>query len=366
LHWLWTHEKYQAWSSIDTSDLLLIEGKPGSGKSTLTKYFKRNILEQEPLARKSIVASFFYSNREGELQTDHANMLRSILYDILMQNETFFFHFQPYFRKAIHPGKRFQWPYAFLKKILLSLQHHPAQERLYFIIDAMDESDDNDRREIIQLLHQLCSTRKPCVVKVFLASRPISPLNHPLVKIDKTIRLQDMNEPDIIMFAKSFLGPELEFPPKILDEATEYIVQNAQGVFIWVALVKEKMLIYAERGCTPMEIFRFLRSLPTKLEEFYNCILRQLENGEPRDIEHGVKMFRLVLFGYRPLRVAELHHALAIPDNLDVEFTPDDELFEGQLILGIDKRIIHCGGNFLEIKGHSGMLFLESPIGTVG
>jgi Cdc6-like AAA superfamily ATPase len=149
LQWLWGHEKYQAWSSTDTSNLLLIEGKPGSGKSTLTKYFKRNILKRELLAKQSIVASFFYSYREGEVQKDHSNMLRSILYDVLRQNETFFFHFQTLYRKTLPSGV---WPYDSLRKILLSFKMHPAKERLYLIVDAVDESDDDDRHDIIELL----------------------------------------------------------------------------------------------------------------------------------------------------------------------------------------------------------------------
>ncbi|KAF8531181.1 hypothetical protein BDD12DRAFT_767460, partial [Trichophaea hybrida] len=350
LEWLWGHKQYQAWSSTNTSDLLVIEGKPGSGKSTLTKYFKLNLVKREPLAKQSIVASFFYSFREGELQTDHSNMLRSILYDVLNQNETFFFHFQLHLRKAIQPGKRFQWPYNSLKEILLSFRSHPAEERLYFIIDAMDESGVDDRRTIIKLLRDLCNTKEPCVVKVFLASRPITLLNLTLVEIPNIIRMQDVNQQDIEMFAESFLGPELNFPPKILRKATEYIVENARGVFIWVHLVKEKLLRFSESSGRPKEIYKFLRDLPIELDEFYNRILGELGIRENQVVEDGVKMFRFVLFAYRPLRIEELHHILAIPDNLEAEFSLHDESFEENLILDIKTSIVHCGGNFLEIK----------------
>jgi len=96
LTWLWEHTQYKAWSSTPHSGLLLTEGKPGSGKSALTNYFKSNLLEWKPLARQSIVASFFYSYREGELQRKHSNMMHSILYEVLYQNETFFFTFNLY------------------------------------------------------------------------------------------------------------------------------------------------------------------------------------------------------------------------------------------------------------------------------
>jgi hypothetical protein len=173
------------------------------------------------------VANFFYSYREGELQTNHSNMLRSVLYDILRRNEAFFFHFQSYYREATKSGESFQWPYDSLKKILLSFQNHPAKERLYLIVDAMDESDDKDRWDIIRLLHRLCATKGPCTLKVFLASRPIAGLKHYSTENYNLIKLQDENKADILKFAESFLGPGLELPPDIVHPAKGYIVQNA-------------------------------------------------------------------------------------------------------------------------------------------
>ncbi|KAF8535046.1 hypothetical protein BDD12DRAFT_660917, partial [Trichophaea hybrida] len=348
LAWLWDHKQYQAWSSSPSSDLLLIEGKPGSGKSTLTKYFKSNLFERQPPAKQAIVASFFYSHRDGELHTNHSNMLRSILYDVLQQNETFFFHFQPLYRKRLQHGA---WSYDSLKKILLSFTEHPVKERLYLIIDAVDESDLTDRHDIIRLLHQLCITKKHCIVKVFVASRPIAWLSHRVAEIKTIIKLQDENEPDILKFAKFFLA-ELKLSTKSHKDTKDYIIQNAQGVFVWVHLVQKELLKYHATGYRDQDIYVFLRSLPKELDDFYKRMLRELEdNDEQRDIKDGVRMFQLVLFAYRPLRVPEIQHALAIPDDINTKYSPSDESFEATLISDIVKRIIHCGGNFLDIKG---------------
>ncbi|KAF8539937.1 hypothetical protein BDD12DRAFT_980659, partial [Trichophaea hybrida] len=362
LEWLWEHEKYKAWSSTPQSDLLLIEGKPGSGKSTLTKYFMDNRVEREPLSKQAIVASFFYSYRDGELHRNHSNMLRSILYDILHQNEAFFFHFQSNYRNAFQSDGGFQWPYECLKKILLSFGGHPVQQRLYLIIDAMDESNDNDRLSIIKLLHQLCATTGSCIIKVFLASRPITGLNQISAEPPKTIKLQEVNERDILDFAESFLDQNLGLTPKLLDEAKKYITKNAQGVFVWVHLVKEELCKYAAKGYTAKEISDFLRSLPTELDGFYERMLHELAQNDLRDIKIGVRMFQIVLFAFRPLRVADLRHALAIPDDLDAHFSPSDETFENELIMGIENRIVHCGGNFLEIKGNISVQIMHQTV----
>jgi hypothetical protein len=303
--------------------------------------------------KNCIIAGFHYSYRDGELQTDHSNMLRSILYEILFQEESFFFHFQTHYRNGLQPGTPYRWSYDSLKKIVESFRDHPAEKRLYFIIDAMDESDETDRRDILSLLRRLCSTKTLLKVKIFLASRPIAGLDHRTTGT-RVIKLQEENERDIFNFAQSFLGPELELPSDVISQAREYIVSHAQGVFIWVYLVKEELVKYSDRGCSQEDIFEFLKSLPTELEGFYKRILYKLKEGNKRDVMDGFRMFYFVLFAYRPLRVEELQHALCIPDIPDATFLPSDASFNTKLIYGINKRIIHCGGNLLETKGLSG------------
>ena len=315
------------------------------------KYFQRSLLDQGRRERQ-IVASFYYSYREGEKQTNHSNMLRSVLYDILNQSEEFFFHFQSYYREVSQSGEHLEWPYESLKGILLSLaNNHPLRERLYLIVDAMDESNDSERADVIKLLRELCAAKGPCIVKVFVASRPVVGLSNRSTKYQKTIRLQDVNYSDILKFTASFLdSPELDLPTDIAHSATEYITENAQGVFVWVHLVREELLEYARDGCTKNQIFDFLKSLPTELEGVYNRILMRLEGEKGRNVEDGQKMLQFVLFTYRPLGLDEFGQALAIRDNLDSEFLCSDESFEGDLICGIEKRIISCAGNFLEMK----------------
>jgi hypothetical protein len=310
----------------------------------------RNLLEREPLANQAILASFFYSYRDRKLHTNHANMLRSILYDVLHENENFFFHFQSLYRKTIPRGT---WPYDSLKNILLSFKKHPTVERLYLIIDAMDESDDKDRRDIITLLRQLCGNEhSTCVVKIFVASRPITGLNHNVAEIEHIIKMQDENGLDILKFAESFLG-KLKLSAIFHRKTKDYIIQYAQGVFVWVYLVQNELLLnYHETGYRNQDIYDFLRSLPTELEAFYERMFRKLEgNQKQQDTQDGVRMFQLVLFSFRPLKAEEIQQALAIPHSTDMEYLPSDELFENRLIQEFPKRIIHCGGNFLEIKG---------------
>ncbi|KAF8245679.1 hypothetical protein K440DRAFT_662625 [Wilcoxina mikolae CBS 423.85] len=354
LEWLWVHPQYVKWSQSATSSLLYVEGKPGSGKSTLVKYFEKNLTAREPKSISSTVARYFYSFRGTIKESTHQNMLRSILHSLLEQDESTFFHFQQHFRNL---KKRSDWPYDSLKTILSSFADYPSTKPVYLILDAMDESSEDDRRSIVQLICNLCSEKNPCYIKVFLASRP---LRHCIRGSHHTIIMQEQNKNDIARFADDFLS-DLQLSGEVLREATDYITDNAQGVFVWVALVKAELVTCVETGAAPQEIMRRLKGLPQELEDFYTFMRAKLERGQPRDILDGIALFQFVLFALRPPTVEEVCDILALPSDghklSQEEFqlnrrdpTRTDE---------ITRRIAHCGGNFLEIKADGVVQFMH-------
>lgn len=302
------------------------------------------------------MAKFFYSYREGEVQKSHYNMLRTILHDILQQDSTFFYHeFQAQYRRQaelqINAGSdAVEWEYTSLKKVLMSLRDHTQARMYYLIIDAVDESQDSDRREILDLLFQLSAEMRYSTVKIFVASRPVAVMQRRIDEFHSFVRIQDETKPDLEMFADSFIS-RLDLQPDTAIELTKYITRNAEGVFLWVKLVGEELLAYDEQGLAKDDIMEFLRGLPTMLEVFYERMLGKM--GKVRtDLRDGMKIFYFVLFAHRILSTGELLHALAIPDQPDIDYVVSDEEFRGRI--PAERRITHCGGQFVEIKQRSG------------
>ncbi|KAF8538258.1 hypothetical protein BDD12DRAFT_806269 [Trichophaea hybrida] len=353
LVWLWKHPQYRKWSESTTSSLLYIEGKPGSGKSTLAKYFEKNLAKRDPNASLSTVAHYFYTFRGTVLESTHENMLRSILHSILEQDESAFFHFQQEFRD-FRRHNHSEWPYESLKRVLSSFANHPPTKPLYLILDAMDESEEGDRRSIIELICQLCSNENPCNIKVFLASRPVAELTYRIRERHQVITIQDQNKDDIARFAVDFLKTDLRMSGKVFHEALDYITHNAHGVFVWVNLVKTELLTRIERGRPEAEILDCLKAIPRDLENTYKDMFNRLEHQQSEVIQDSIRVFRFVLFALRPLTVIELRDALALSD----DHKPSREDIQ-QNLRAVERRIKYCAGNFLEIKVDETVQFMH-------
>jgi len=340
--------------------MLWVQGKPASGKSTLVKYFREHIIPSTS-STFCIVADFFYSHRGGELGKSHTVMLQSLLYQILDQAGSFFECFLDEYRllRRQH-GAGFKWPEASLKRILLSLVTHQmvieTTVHLYIIIDALDESNEEGRRSILDIFRQISSTKGPVVVtKVLMASRPNVEVED-ILRDCHLIRLQDENRDDIGAFVSYYLKDvydDLHFEEQEYLNAKEYIVENSQGVFLWTHFVVQELAEKARRGLSRREIRQTLESLPFELYGVYERIIRELlAEEDDGEIQKSEKMFQLVLFAARPLTVAEFSQAMAVPANYFPHVFTEEDL-EDNLIRPTIKRPVLCRGrNLIETSYH--------------
>ncbi|KAF4341456.1 purine and uridine phosphorylase [Fusarium beomiforme] len=153
----------------------------------------------------------------------------------------------------------------------------------------------------------------------------------------------------ISSYARSFLD-DLEMT-RVYGKAMEYILDQAQGVFLWVKLVGEELLASQESGCSQEEVLEFLRSLPTELEDFYKHMFTKMKMKK-REARDTINLFSLVLYGHRLLTVDEMLHALSIVESTEKQFVPSNDYIEKHL--PTERRIWFCGGNFLETTEQDG------------
>ena len=295
-------------------------------------------------------------------------MLRYLLNEILEKDESFFMQFQQEYRNLGSPLKA--WEYGKLKAVLRACLNHPLKRRVFLILDAMDESDDCDRADIVDFLQEVSAPAKPadkkCVVKVFLASRPINEIHPVSIPVDQRIRLQEKNREDIEKYTRHLLKkPIFSSYGDTMGKIEDYIVKHADGVFLWVRVVGDELENYCKKGLAPRKMLTFLASLPKELEGYYEYILRGLDSSDRDDIRDGTRILQFCLFSHRAIELLELRDALGIPGEI-----PPSELdltalsWEDDRPGDIASRLTDSVGCFVEIKGipdlHAGKSLTET------
>ena len=229
-----------------------INGKAGSGKSTLMKFLARNAQARKALRlwadnHKLVVASFYFWNAGTALQKSQEGLLRSLLYEILRQCPDLVCSVCASKLETFKPfvGDVEPWTWQELWHAIEKLKDQTGTKaRLCFFIDGLDEYD-GEPDDIISLFESL---REWPMAKLCVSSRPwndfIDAFGRPS---DPQLALQDLTRGDIKTYVEYVLERNTRFEMlRIKDVRTQDLVEEitmkARGVFLWVVLVVRSLL----------------------------------------------------------------------------------------------------------------------------
>lgn len=154
-------------------------------------------------------------------------------------------------------------------------------------------------------------------MKVCVASRPLLEIEIRIFKYPG-FRVHEWTANDIGMYARdrlmmsaTLLSAQFNSSQSHINwSLIENIVKNASGVFLWVKLVVDELVIGMEEGDYPSELQRRLDTLPPDLEDLYNRILDQISL---KNLHDTINYFSLIfaLKGYTQERYSFLKFTLA-------------------------------------------------------
>ena len=306
----------QQWPNFITwlehgEEIYWLNGKPGSGKSTLMRYITeeifRNSVSKEALTKWAdgteivTVSLFFWSLGNTALQKNIQGMLQSLLFQIadqrqdliplMMDRQVSSAHGRG---ESLQPLPIHEWTVRRLRAVLEQLLlHKPPSVSFCFFIDGLDEfiGDDDQLIETIRLLNKASQT------KVCVSSRPEQIFRQGFSNSPQ-IRLQDLNHGDIVRAAKDSLLPALrgQFPRS--EDAIYTLIQNvifkAEGVFLWLDLVAKDIRNGARNGDSVGELEKRLELIPNTIQGLYEHMLGKLERNY---LEEGIRYFRFLMAG---------------------------------------------------------------------
>jgi hypothetical protein len=277
----------------DSMDPYFVNGKAGSGKSTLMKYVQthettRALLEQWAGSKKLAVSHFYFWNLGTPLQKTHTGLLRALLYGILEQYpELIPAVFPKLYRARARLVGECAPQYIELKEAFALMVEKSNFLKIAIFIDGIDEFD-GDHQDMAMFLRSLSSTD----LKLVVSSRP---LNACLSALEgcPSLRLQDLTRPDM----KRYVDEKLSFHPVMIQSPeqasllTTELMDKADGVFLWVVITVRLLIKGFEDGDNLDELQQTLRSLPADLKSLYR---RMFETMEPNYRRQGSELFQLV------------------------------------------------------------------------
>lgn len=317
--WLFERDEYQHWldpmKANDQNSFLWIKGKPGAGKSTLMKFA---FLESKRVMSNDIILSFFFNAQGDILERSTLGLYRSLLFQLLtsvpMENR------QPFWNAASQKNRQSptaSWTLKELQNILSATLHDLKESNIIWFIDAVDECDEKEVRDMVYYLGDLGKSAASSgkYLKICLASRP-----YPFITLDGAIKLvvegQSGHRSDIMKYIHNKLKAKLN---KKSQEIKGIVCERASGVFLWVVLVISQLNEAFDHGRVDTARKR-LDELPDKLDDLLKNILK-------RDDKHRddlILFLQWALFARRPLTREELCIAIWHESSQIIELDPEE------------------------------------------
>ncbi|XDG05229.1 hypothetical protein ABKA04_004844 [Annulohypoxylon sp. FPYF3050] len=277
--------RFVKWLSSEHG-LFWIQGKAGSGKSTLMKFLWHHKLTARHLQLwagidRLVTASYFFWAAGNELQKSQEGLLRALLFEILRGCPELIQHV----RNTLSDTETWDvsvdgaaWSLTSLKKMLFVIRDSAPSAKFCFFIDGLDEYK-GDTWGLIELIQAFEGYSH---IKMCISSRPWVEFKHSFgQKISWQIKLEDLTSEDIRRYVNDHLNQNEQFEELKKDDLsyeglTNEVVQRAQGVFLWVFLVVRSLLEGAQYADSIDQMRDRLDRFPKDLEGFFKHMLEDI------------------------------------------------------------------------------------------
>ncbi|PVH70818.1 hypothetical protein DL98DRAFT_577678 [Cadophora sp. DSE1049] len=307
-YWVLETSKFQQWRNNPQTWLLWIKGDPGKGKTMLLCGIINELKKSMP---KSTLLLFFFCQATDSRINNATAVLRGLIYLLVNEQLSLLSHVR---KKYEQTGKAlFEDANAWvaLCEIFANILQDPNLNNTCLIVDALDECA-VDLPKLLDLIVQT-SPISPRI-KWIVSSRNWPSIEKGLNKATPKASLHlELNEKSVsaavntyIQSKVDFLATQNEYDNDARGAVQSYLSANANGTFLWVALVCQELA-----SILGWEVEEMLSAFPPGLDAVYMRMMEQIRTL--RAAKRCNSILAIVSIVYRPITLDELPSFVDVP-----------------------------------------------------
>jgi len=278
--WTKSNDRFQSWLRSEPGFLWISAG-PGKGKTMLSVYITQE-MEKKFVASGQAKLIYFFCDNQDQRRNSAKCILRGLQYHII--------HQQP--QMASHISRRFEssnqahytnTSFEALWQIFEGIIQDPRLEKLYCVIDGLDECDENSVDAFLVKLRKVLgsseSISQTSRLKVLITSREYPDCIRLRLTGIPQLRLDENGTSNVAQDIDYFIeeridevASERQYSEDLRQSVFTAIKDRADGTFLWAALVLGEL-----KKKKRFEVEETLKALPKGLPNIYGRMLLQIE-----------------------------------------------------------------------------------------
>lgn len=309
------HPCFLRWRDDDESNLLWISADPGCGKSTLSKALVDDDILHDPTDSRHAFRIYFFFKDLGE-QSLASSAICALIHQ-LYSVPSIWELCRKYAQKIIDSqGESIKNDLPGLWNMLLESVKLAKSIPIICVLDALDECQEKERRQLIEKLQDYALAITTLPLKFLVTSRPYHHIVYDfqyVVNKVPTIHLAGEEESDsikqeidlVIVSKIGEIGDRMLLTMKVQKRLAEKLKSMEHRTYLWLSFIWEEIRQLA--GPTEEELLNQIEALPSSVEEAYNNILQKSPDRRVAE-----EILSLVAIAFRPLNLEELEQLLQV------------------------------------------------------